>query len=161
MIRPVTAEQRDDAQEELRARLGVEERRPPAPVKNRPALVYLTDPLRVPYRGRLYELPPVSYMDGVRITDIMSQLEDPDLEEEKRLTAMQDAAALIRRLVTPDRDRGWWLRLRWKLRLVRNPFRPAVATEMEIGELLGFLAWCRTMSSVRRSFSSAPRGRST
>ena len=145
-LKPIPDEALAEAQKELRHRLGVDEERPRPAVKNRPALVYLTDPLRVPFRGRLYELPPVGFRDGERIMEIQERLEDTDHSARKgRRALFEEAAALIRRLVTPDR--GWLLRLRWRLRLVRNPFRQA--TEVEIAELLGFLAACRTRSTVR------------
>lgn len=142
MLTLTAQEDIDRAQREFRARLNLDERKRPE-VKNRAALVYLTDPLRVPFQGRLYELPPVGFRDGDRIMALREVLGDPDAEPKARREANEAAIRLIRRLVTPDRG---LYRIRWKLRLVRNPFRRA--TDVEIGEMLGFLAACRMRSSI-------------
>lgn len=109
------------------------------------------DRFEIPYRGRMYELLPVSFEDGLRLTQAQTVIEE--LEGERRPT-QEDSEAYARALRLVVRmtcryllPRGRLRRLRWRLRIGRNPFRRA--TEAELGELLGFFLGCRMRSRVR------------
>lgn len=114
---------------------------PPAP-RNVQGVLWLTDPFRVPYRGRMWIIPPVSFVDGARVLRIKTWLEQATEDEAKfraeYLKTMREIMALIRRLVRPES--GWFRRIRWRLRLMRNPWR--TATHEEVGTILGFF-WMR------------------
>lgn len=121
---------------------------------NRPrnvrATLFMVDGERVeiPYRGRVYELLPVSFEDGLRLADVRGTLEE--LEDAKPTTenvaryrsALRFVVALAPRYLRP---RGRWRRAFWAL--TRNPFRHA--TDAEVGELLGFFLGSRMRSRVR------------
>jgi hypothetical protein len=122
-----------------------EERRSLPPSRNLPQVQYLKDPMRMAYRGRIYELLPVSYRDGIRAVQIQEAIvqaaEKADYEAYAGL--LTNAVGLIRSGLRPHKP-SWVVRLAW--RCGWNPFKDA--TEMEIGEfLLGF--------SLRRTM---PRG---
>lgn len=126
-----------------RAEMG--EPRPPRPL-NTAGVVWLVDPMRVPFRGRMYEIPPLPYKAGIQVMQVQDQLAALRSEGgEDRLARLEkwasDAAALIYANVKPQRGR--W---RWSLRLHRNPFRKA--NFRELGELLGFLLRSQTTTSV-------------
>jgi hypothetical protein len=118
-------------------------------VRNVQPVLYLTDPFRVPYRGRMWLIPPVPMEDGARVLDLVDKLEKmqsgPDLARRYR-EFNRAILKLIRRLVLPER--GWLRRVLWKLRIARNPWR--TATHEEVGEMLGFFWMRRTKSPDRR-----------
>lgn len=122
---------------------------PPSPRNVRP-VVWLSDPFRIPFRGHLWEIPPVPFEDGARCLELMDwfqkSAEDPTHAVEEYRDRMRDAVALIRRLVRPHKGR--LRRLRWRLRLMRNPWR--TASHEELGEILGFFWGRRTKSLDRR-----------
>ena len=127
--------------------------RPGAPPANARATLHLLvqgDVIRIPYRGRVYELGHVSFEDGIRLVEARAAivaLEDVEPDEENTaayLGALRTVVALAPRYLLPmNRLR----RLFWRLRLRRNPFRSA--TDAEVGHLLGFFLGCRTRSSVQ------------
>ncbi len=99
----------------------------PAPL-NTAGVLWLEDPFRVPFRGRMYEIPPLGYAAGIRAMRLQERLEhvreSNDIEELERWAT--DAAKLIRANVRPDPRKSYRLwRIRWKLRIARNPFRYA------------------------------------
>lgn len=103
------------------------------------------------FRGVAYELLPVSFEDGIRLSEVRATLEAA--EDDERLTpevardaraSLRFVASLATRYLRPLR---WHRRLLWALRLRRNPYRGA--TEVEVGQLLGFFSGCRTMSRAR------------
>jgi hypothetical protein len=122
---------------------------PSLPRNVRPVL-YLVDPFRVPFRGRLWEIPPVPFEEGARVLVLTSWFTEAAVDPAKAVAEyeqrMGEAVALIRRLVRPygSRLRG----LRWRLGLMRNPWR--TASHEELGEMLGFFWRRRTMSPDRR-----------
>ena len=105
----------------------------------------------IQYRGRYYDVAPVSFEDGLRLVEARAAV--LALEEAVGPTAESSAAYLSsmrlivnvapRYLVPVARVR----RLFWRLRIRRNPFRNA--TDSEVGQLLGFFLTSRTMSRVR------------
>jgi len=123
------------------------------PPRNIGSVLIITgaDRVEIPYRGRMYELLPVSFEDGLRLTQCQSVIEElvggrrPTHEDSEAYAgALRVIVRMTRRYLLP---RGRLRRLRWRLRLVRNPFRHA--TEAELGELLGFFLGCRMRSRVR------------
>lgn len=111
--------------------------------------------LEIPFRGRWYRLRPVGWEDGLRlvvakaaIDQMAEELDDHELIPESVRTyseAMSLVVSLVPKYLTP---KAWWgRRLRWRLRLHRNPFR--WSTDAEVGQLLGFFLASRTMSRVR------------
>jgi len=119
---------------------------PPAPRNIRPVL-WLTDPFRVPFRGRLWEIPPVSFEDGARVLEFNAWVdaEDPARFVTEYRTKHRDIMRLIRRCVRPHWSR--WARIRWRLGLMRNPWK--TASMQDLGEILGFF-WMRRMTSPVR-----------
>ena len=123
--------------------------KPPANVEA--TLFLLGAKIRVlPYRGRGYELGFVSFEDGLRLTQAKVAIDvfaegDPTPETAKEyLQAMRTIVRMAPRYLLPvERVR----RLFWRLGLRRNPFRKA--TDVEVGQLLGFFLGCRTRSRVQ------------
>jgi hypothetical protein len=115
---------------------GMRETRNVAPV------LYLTDPVRVPFRGHMYAIPPIPYTVGLEVIELQGEL--------VRITEKMDVAAyrrvlirtvkLIRQHVKPYNPKPWH-RMRWMLGW--NPFRRA--SEMELGEFLAGFVMRRTM----------------
>ncbi len=147
MILAPTPQELEEAQEQDRERF----QRPRIEKKNVGFVFFLEEPPRIPFQGRMYEVPLVSYLDGLRVSELLEELDGLAREEVTaewvvRSRAWHAAAiATIRRLVRPDRGR--LRRFRWRFRLLRNPFR--LVTAGEVGELLGFFAMCPTRSTVR------------
>jgi len=113
-------------------------------------LVFGADKVEVPFHGRMYELTPVSFEDGMRLSDVRATIEELEDAEPTRENARRylDACRLVVRLAPRYMlPRGRLRRALWRLRLRRNPFRQA--SEREVGELLGFFLGCRMMSRVR------------
>jgi hypothetical protein len=125
----------------------------PTPVARnvRPTLIVLgAEGVEIPYCGRMYELIPVSFEDGLRLTEArarVTDLHDRDLTPDN-LRAYRGALRVIVRMAPKYLvPRGRLRRVLWRLRVRRNPFRDA--TDAEVGELLGFFLGCRMMSRVR------------
>ena len=126
--------------------------RPAKPRNTVPTLLALgAERLAFAYRGVAYEVLPVSFADGIRLSEARAALEAA--EDEDRLTpevardagrALAFVASLAPRYLRPLR---WWRRLLWAARVRVNPYRRA--TETEVGQLLGFFLGCRTMSRAR------------
>lgn len=124
---------------------------PPPPPRNVHSALFVLDGERieVPYRGRMWELLPVSFSDGLRLVAAKAAIEAFDENADagdiiRYHAALELTVRLARRYLRP---RGRLRRLRWRLRLSRNPFRHA--TEAEVGQFLGFFLASRMMSSVR------------
>jgi hypothetical protein len=120
----------------LRSEAKVPETRNVAPV------LYLTDPVRVPFRGLMYEIPPVPYTVGLQAVEMQSEImravEANDFAAYKVI--LGDLIKLIRKNVKPYRVRTWyrfWWAMGW------NPFRQA--SEVELGEFLAGFLMRRTM----------------
>jgi hypothetical protein len=103
------------------------------------------------FRGVAYEIVPVSFEDGIRLSEVRAAL--AEAEDEERLTpevardarnALRFVASLAPKYLRPLRLPA---RLLWALRLRRNPYRRA--TEVEVGQLLGFFWGCRMTSRAR------------
>lgn len=125
---------------------------PPKPRNAAPTLLMLgAERLAFAFRGVAYELLPVSFEDGVRLTEARAAIDaaadddrlTPEVARDARL-ALRFVANLATRYLRPLR---WHRRILWWLRLRRNPYRSA--TETEVGQLLGFFSGCRTMSRAR------------
>lgn len=122
-------------------------------VNARPVL-YLTDPVRWPFRGRMYEVPPIPFATGVRVVEFTEWV--GTLKDRKGLDGFADeyrrhigrALKIIRRCVIPDRRYRVW-RFLWRLRLVRNPWRSASVEE--VSELMGFFSGRLTRSLDARA----------
>ena len=142
---------------EERAREGYRKRFPasrgpgPLPANVGAALLLLEDDsVRIPYRGRIYELGYVSFEDGLRLVAARAAIEALDKAEPTPVnrTAYLQAMRLVvsmapRYLLPVQRVRRFF----WRLRIRRNPFRSA--TDAEVGHFLGFLLGCRTRSRVQ------------
>jgi hypothetical protein len=115
----------------------------------RPTLVLVDgDRVEIPYRGRIYELLPVSFQDGLRLSDLRETLEDLEHAPTTRENVLRYVAALRAVVALAPkylRPRGRVRRVLWAF--ARNPFRGA--TDREVGELLGFFLGCRTRSRVQ------------
>ncbi len=129
------------------------------PANGLPALLVLgAERLRVPYRGRLYELGHVSFEDGIRLVEAQTAINaiaDGEATPEKvaaYLGAMRYVVRLAPRYMVPVRHVR---RLFWRLHLRRNPFRKA--TDSEVGQFLGFFLECRTRSRVQYPKAAASR----
>ncbi len=126
------------------------------PANGGPALLVLgADRMRVPYRGRVYELGHVSFEDGVRLVLARSAITSigDDSATPANVSAYLEAMRVIvgmapRYMVPVGRVRRFF----WRLRIRRNPFRRA--TDAEVGHLLGFFLGCRTRSRVQ--YPTAP-----
>lgn len=156
MIRPHTNEELEQHQARLAESLSVEAGavRRTAAVVNGDAVRALTLPSVLAYRGRLYDVPPVPFLAGVRLVELRDQLSQAETPADE-VRALREIVTVMKRLIRPRgkvRRATWWLR--------RNPFRHA--SEQEIGELLGFFSAHRTQSRVRfHSSASAMFGRPT
>jgi len=110
--------------------------------RNAAPVLYLTDPVRVPFRGRMYEIPPIPYEVGIKVVELQNQLgklaETMDVVAYRQI--LIDTVRLVRRHVRPYQTRPWH---RFKWALGWNPFRQA--TEMELGEFLASFVMRRTM----------------
>lgn len=123
--------------------------KPPANVG--PALHLIgAESIRVPYRGRVYELGYTSFEDGLRLVRARAAIvgiDEADTSPESLAAYLQAVRLIVsmapRYLLPVTRVR----RLFWRLRLRRNPFRSA--TEAEVGHLLGFFLASRTRSRVQ------------
>jgi hypothetical protein len=117
------------------------------------------EPFRVPFRGRLWEIPPVPVEDGARVLELLAWLEDAAADPAKAVAEyraqMRGAVALVRRLVRPERGR--LRKLLWQLHLLPNPWR--TASHEELGEWLGFFWLRRTRSPDRRSSPAGGNGK--
>ena len=118
--------------------------------------------LRVlPYRGRVFRVPPVPAPLGWRLDDIRQRLEwmaKEDITPANRLEhyqrrmdlfveALDLFGALVRPLTLLDRL-TWWLQVRF-----RPPFRaPNDPNDREFSDLMGFFWLCRMKSSIRPQF---------
>lgn len=126
---------------------------PTTETRNAGPVLYLTDPVRVPFRGRMYEVPPVPYLTGVRIVELQGELvrlsKDMDLEAYRRV--LIDTVRLVRSHVRPYKVR-WPDRLKWAMGW--NPFRQA--TEVELGEFLAVFVMRRTMRHESASADVRP-----
>jgi hypothetical protein len=105
----------------------------------------------VAFRGRVWELLPVSFEDGLRLTVARSAVEA--MEDEGSITpekarfyheALRSVVALAPKYLRPA---GVVSRLLWRLRLRRNPYR--AATDAEVGQLLGFFLASQMRSRAR------------
>lgn len=153
-----------------------QERFPDGPPAEAPAnvgtmlLLAGADVLEMTYKGTLYELGHVSFEDGLELTrarEALEQLEEAVTEANVRAYALaaQRVVDMAPKYLFPVHGR--FRRLRWRLRLRRNPFRDA--TDAEVGLLLGFFLRCRMRSRVgsrppsgaRRELISLTSGTST
>lgn len=107
--------------------------------------------IEIDFRGRRYELLPVSFSDGVRLIRARIAVEELDSETaptesdvEAYTEALRTVVGLAGCYLVPRRPVR---RLLWRLGLTRNPARRA--TEAEVARLLGFFLGCRMRSSVR------------
>jgi hypothetical protein len=113
------------------------EARPTRETRNAAPVLFLTDPVRVPFRGAVYQIPPIPYTVGLQAVELQTQIlkcgEANDFDGFRNL--LGEAVKIIRANVKPWKA-GGWTRIKWALGW--NPFRRA--TEMELAELLaGFL----------------------
>jgi hypothetical protein len=112
-------------------------RRPLLPSRNRENIFYLKDPMRMAYRGRIYELLPVPFRKGVQAIHIQEQMFSAAGQGDHALygSLLEDAVKLIRSGVRPHRP-SWVMKIAWALGW--DPFKQA--TEQEVGEfLVGFM----------------------
>lgn len=100
----------------------------------------------IEYGGVRYELRPVSFEDGLRLIGARSAIErlgevaQPEAGDvEAYRQALRTVVKVAKRYIVPVGWRKWLPR--------RNPWRSA--TEVEVGQLLGFALGCRTRSRVR------------
>jgi hypothetical protein len=104
-------------------------------------VLYLTDPVRVPFRGHMYEVPPIPYTVGLRVVELQIELEaigkQMDIEAYRRV--LISVVKLVRQHARPTGFR-MWNRLKWACGW--NPFRQA--TEVELGEFLAVFVMRRT-----------------
>lgn len=116
------------------------EEKPRAEVVNEAAVMAIGQRRRLVYRGRAFDVDPVSYRDGQHLQSLTRALGEASKSEgttDEGLEALfAEAVGVFHRLVHP---RTW----RWR----RNPFR--VASEREVGQLLGFFHSCRFRSGVQ------------
>jgi hypothetical protein len=127
-------------------------------VNARPVL-YLVEPVRWPFRGRMYEVPPIPFRTGVRVVAFTEWVNG--LRQRKEMDGFADeyrdkiggALKIIRRCVIPDK-RYRVRRLLWRLRLMPNPWR--TASVEEVSELMGFFSGRLTKSLDRQAPAPAP-----
>ncbi len=149
--RPARAVIEELAREGYRKRFSAGRQPAPPPANVGAALLLLEgDSVRIPYRGRMYELGYVSFEDGLRLVAARSAIEA--LEESEPTPANRAAYLQAMRLVVSMAPRYLLpvkrvRRFFWRLRLRRNPFRSA--TDAEVGHFLGFFLGCRTRSRVQ------------
>jgi hypothetical protein len=119
-----------------------ENRPAPRESRNVAPVLFLADPVRVPFRGLMYEIPPVPYKVGLQVvelqTEIFRAVEAGNFAGYRDL--LGDVVKLVRANVKLYRARPWW-RFWWALGW--NPFWRA--TEMELGEFLAGFLMRRTM----------------
>ncbi len=121
-------------------------------------LVLGAESVRIPYRGRMYELGHVSFEDGLRLLsaqEAIEALEGSESTPENRaayLHAMRLIVAMAPRYLLPVAPVR---RFFWRLRIRRNPFRKA--TDAEVGQFLGFFLGCRMRSRVQYPTQAAER----
>jgi hypothetical protein len=119
-------------------------------VVNAEAVAAIGATRRLVYRGRVYEVAPVSFRDGQRLQSISRALDAAGSNEaatDAELDALVTSAVdLFHRLVRPRSHR-------WR----RNPFRGA--SEREVGQLLLFFHSCRFRSGVRHDTQPAGSSR--
>jgi hypothetical protein len=134
---PLAPERFVQVQQALRE---VEAEAPRAEVVNEAAVMAIGQRRRLVYRGRAFEVDPVSYRDGQHLQSLTRAIAEASTNAGATDEGLEDifteAVGVFHRLVHP---RSW----RWR----RNPFR--VASEREVGELLGFFHSCRSRSGVR------------
>ena len=149
--RPPRAVIEEMAREGYRQRFPASRQPGPPPANVGAALLLLEDDsVRIPYRGRMYELGHVSFEDGLRLVAARSAIEA--LEKAEPTPANRTAYLLAMRLVVSMAPRYLLpvkrvRRFFWRLRIRRNPFRSA--TDAEVGHFLGFFLGCRTRSRVQ------------
>ena len=116
-------------------------------VFNTDAVVGLDGVRVLEYRGRRYVVPPVPFLEGMRLQRIIRDFDrmynDPDADDATGLALMRDAVALFAILV----------RRPWYARFLPNPFRRA--SDAEVGQLLHFFFMCRMSTGVRNPFKTA------
>ncbi len=124
------------------------------PANARPLLLMVAgDHVRVPYRGREYELGYVSFEDGVRLVLAQAAIDElngtnkaPDPEAVARLLeGMRTIVSMCPRYLLPVGGRV--RRFLWRLGIRRNPFKDA--TDTEVGQFLGFFLESRMRSRAR------------
>ena len=150
---------------EERAREGYRKRFPggrqlaPPPANIGAALLLLEDDsVRIPYRGRVYELGHVSFEDGLRLVaarvaiEALDEAEPTPANRTAYLQAMRLVVSMAPRYLLPvKRIRRFF----WRLRIRRNPLRSA--TDAEVGHFLGFFLGCRTRSRVQYPKAAASK----
>ncbi len=149
--RPPRAVIEERAREGYRTRFPAGRQPAPPAVNVGAALLLLEDDsVRIPYRGRMYELGHVSFTDGLRLVAARSAveaLEDGEPTPENQTAYLQALRLVVRMapryLLPVKRVRRFF----WRLRIRRNPFRNA--TDAEVGQFLGFFLGCRTRSRVQ------------
>lgn len=124
----------------------------------------LTATIRFAYRKRVFDIPPIEYLDGTRLKAIdlelrrlgeaaMEEGETPE-EGEAKLRFLRDilleAFAIMHRNTRPVTLLD---RLSWPLR--GNPYTHA--SRQEVAELLSFFLLCRTTSRVRLLKAISPK----
>lgn len=158
MLRPLAAVEIERSQAQLR--LVVASAAEPPDVVNLGAVERAQADGVFQYRGILYRVPPISYLDGAALQQsgntigkLASKLEQSDnpaddddskAELARLLAAFESVLDIMWRLVQPV---GWFRRIAWRIIWRGNPF--AGATVSEVGELLGFFYTRRTTSTVR------------
>jgi len=144
-----------DAQRRVRTRAS-EAKDEPELVNLRPAL-YLTGPLRLPFRGRMW-CAHVAFDDGLQVVDIARRIEAATKAGDVAgiTQAVRDAQQIASRLLRryPERWYHWLGRVTG---LRRSPVRDW--TEQEVGELIGFFLMCRMSSRVGDQTPKAPPAR--
>jgi len=115
---------------------GMRETRNVAPV------LILRDPVRVPFRGREYLLPPLSYTVGLQVIelqgDLVKMIESMDVQQYRSI--LIQTVDLVRKNVRLYKP-SLWERIKWAFGW--NPFKQA--GELELGELLAGFLMRRTM----------------
>ena len=149
--RPPRAVIEERAREGYRKRFPAGRQPAPPPANVGAALLLLEgDSVRIPYRGRVYELGHVSFEDGLRLVaartaiEALHEAEPTPANQTTYLQAMRVVVSMAPRYLLPVRRVR---RFFWRLRIRRNPFRRA--TDAEVGAFLGFFLGCRTRSRVQ------------
>lgn len=143
-------DRREAAQSILRLYTGGVSREAP-PVRNLDAVLELGDGFEFSFRGKRWEIPPVSFEDGARALALARWIDGitarPDsLTVENYRDRVREAVSLIHSVVRP---KGRLRRIVYRLRgEKRSPFR--TATDHELGVLIGFSWRRRTRSPDRR-----------
>jgi hypothetical protein len=118
------------------------------PTRNITPTLWLTNPVRIPYRGRMYEIPPVPYTLGVRTIELLRAMGEAQEAQDLSVYAslLREASGLAREGMRPYRP-GLWTRVKWACGW--NPFRRA--SEYELGEVLAGFVMRRTMPPAQSS----------